>query len=187
MSWRNTALLFLLVVAALAVAYRDVVVEDPEAGWDAVFDEPLPTPPSADVQRLVDFDPKSVVAMSLESEGVSAQTRRTARGWTATSQPRRIDAFLDNLRDLAVILAIDEEPTAEDLAGFGLREPRARIRLERADGSDLVIELGAHNPSTTAIYTRVSGRPGVALTGAVAVWDLSDALAALGTAPAPPD
>lgn len=183
MSWRNTLLLALLVAVVGGIAYRDVLVEDPDAGWQTVFEEPLPTPPSADIEHLVDFDPRSVMAISLESKGASAQTRRTAYGWTGTSRPRKINDFLDNLRALAIILAIEREPSADELAGFGLANPRARIRLERDDAPAIDIALGQHNPSATGIYARVSQRPGVVLTGAVVAWDLTEAFDALDEAP----
>lgn len=187
MSWRNTILLALAVAVVAVIAYRDLLGENPDVGWQTVFEEPLPTPESAAIEHLVDFDPKSVVAVLLHSDDREARAQRTAYGWSGTSTPRKINDFLDNLRELAVILSIEEEPTAEDLAGYGLAEPRARIRLEREGAEAIDIALGHHNPSTTAIYARVSQRPGVVLTGAVAMWDLKEAFDALQVPYPPPN
>lgn len=187
MSWRNTILLALAVAAVAAIAYRDLQEENPDGGWQTVFEEPLPTPESAAIEHLVHFDPKSVIAIALHSDNREARAQRTAYGWSGTSTPGKINTFLDNLLELAVVLSIDEEPTAEDLAGYGLAEPRARIRLEREGSEAIDIALGHHNPSTTAIYARVSQRPGVVLTGAVAMWDLSEAFDALQVPHPPPD
>lgn len=187
MTWRNTLLLAVAVAAVAGFAYWDLVKEQPDAGWKTVFEEPLPTPEYADLVPLVRFDPKSVEAIWLYSEEREAQTRRTAYGWTGTSKPRKLDDFLENLRELAVILSVDEQVDDDDLAGYGLAPPRARVRLHLGNEEVIEIAFGHHNPSTTGIYAWVSQRPGIALTGAVAMWDLGEALDALQGVSSPAD
>jgi hypothetical protein len=185
MKWRNTILLALVAIVAVALAYRDVTSEDPAAGWNAIFEEPPPTRHVDNIERLVDFDPKSVTAITVEGSGRTARTTRKAYGWSHTTSPRAITDLLESLADLAIILHIDEAPSDEDLDGYGLVVPRAAVRLERSGAPAISITLGSHNPSTTGIYARASQRPGVVLTGAVAMWEIEMALNALNASPTP--
>ncbi len=177
---RHRTLLLALALSLVAwIAYRDVVSEDPNAGWDAVFVEPQPTLAANDIERLLDLEPKTVVAVSLEYKGVTAQSQRTAYGWTNTAGPRAINDFLDSLSELAIILTVSGDPATEDLAGYGLVEPLATITLDRDRLAPVSIALGHRNPSATAIYAQTNQRPGVVLTGAVVLWDLQEVLTAL--------
>ena len=179
MSWRPTAVLALVVVAVLYVAYRDVTNENPNAGWEVVFDDPLPPAPADDLEFILQLQPRAVAALTLERAGRRLVTRRTAYGWTNLTNPRAVEDYVASLTKLAVILHIEEEPSQEDLAGYGLAEPQARVHLALTNGEKVDIELGNHNPSATGIYARVSSMPGVILTGAIAVWEIDKILTAL--------
>jgi hypothetical protein len=187
MSWRGTLVLAAVVAAVGFVAYRDVLIENPEADWQTVFEEPPPTVAADTIEHLLDLTPESVIAFQIEYDGRQASSRRTRDGWSDTVKPRAVNDFLEGLSNLAVILTIDEEPSRRDLEGYGLAPAAARIALERSGLPTVTIELGDHNPSGTAIYARVRGRPGVALTGAAALWDLEKALHALSGATPPPE
>lgn len=182
MKWRNTWLLAAAAVLVIALAYRDIASNDPGAGWEIVFDEPEPTPPAVDVVRLVEFDPRSVVALRVERAGKSIEVRRTAYGWRNTERPRAVSDLLDSIADMAVILEIDGEPDDDDLDAYGLDNPQAVISIEREALPPIEIRLGNHNPSATGIYARISQRPHVVLTGAVAIWDIEKAIAVLAPA-----
>lgn len=182
MSWRNTIVLAAVVVVVGFVAYRDVLTEDPDADWQTVFEEPAPTVAADTIEHLIDLSPESVVAFQIESGDRRARSQRTGDGWSGTVNPRAVNDFLAGLSNMAVILTIGEEPSRQDLEGYGLAPPKAKIVLERAALPPITIELGEHNPSSTAIYARVGGRAGVTLTGAAALWDLENAVNALSGA-----
>jgi hypothetical protein len=57
------------------------------------------------------------------------------------------------------------EERAEDLAVYGLDDPRATIRAELADGSTVVLQLGSEGPGGGASYVRREGDPAVYLVG----------------------
>ncbi len=183
MSWRNTLLLAIAAAAVALLAYLDVTSQDPDAGWDTVFEEARPTPPSEDIERLVEFDPRDVIAIRIKRAGTTLRSQRTAYGWSDTTKPRAIADLLDGVAQLAVILTIEEEPSDADLDAYGLAPPHAIIALERDEGPAISILLGNHNPSSTAIYARVTGRTGIVLTGAVAMWDVEKAMSALSATP----
>ncbi len=179
MSWRGTSLLALALAVVVLVAYRDVVSEDPNAGWDAVLVEPQPTIAADDIERLLDLEQETVVAVSLAYKGATVRSRRTAYGWTNTAKPRAINDFLDSVSELAIILTVNGNPATDDLAGYGLVEPMATITLERDRLPPVSVTLGNRNPSATAIYAQTNQRKGVLLTGAVALWDLQKAVSTL--------
>jgi len=183
MTWRNTILLALAAAAVAYLAYRDVVAENPAAGWSTVFEEPPPTRPTDDIERLVAFDPMTITGVTLEHGGRTARTTRTAYGWSDTTKPRAITDLIDSLAELAVILTVESEPSDEDLEGYGLLAPLAAIRLERTGADAISIALGNRNPSATGVYARASQRPAVVLTGAVAMWEIEKALNALQPTP----
>lgn len=183
MNWRNTILLALAAAAVVYLAYRDVTSQDPAAGWSTVFEEPPPTRPSDDIERLVAFDPATIIGVTLEHGGRTARTKRTAYGWSNTTRPRAITDLIASLAQLAVILTVESEPSDEDLEGYGLLAPLAAIRLERSGADAISIALGNRNPSATGVYARASQRPDVVLTGAVAIWEIEKALNALPPAP----
>lgn len=183
MTWRNTILLALAAAAVVYLAYRDVTSRDPAAGWSTVFEEPPPTRPSDKIERLLAFDPAKITGVTLEHGGRSARTKRTAYGWSNTTNPRAITDLIDSLAELAVILSVETEPSDDDLEGYGLLAPLARIRLDRTDADAITIALGIRNPSATGVYARASQRPDVVLTGAVAMWEIEKALNALQPSP----
>lgn len=184
MNWRNTILLAAAVLVVLAIAYRDVVTTDPDAGWQVVFDEPEPTPPGADVERLVEFDPRTIKAVHIERHGRAVSVERTAYGWRHAQRPRAVRDLLDSVAAMAVILVVEGEPSAEDLEAYGLAAPQATIRMERDAAAAIEVRLGSHNPSATGIYAHTNQRPEVVLTGAVTIWDIEKALGALAAATA---
>ena len=179
MDWRNTVILGAVVAAVLGFAYWEVVSTDPDASWHSLLEEPMPTPPSADIKRLLDFRPERIEELSVTHGDDGATSRRTAYGWTNTSKPRAIEDFLRAVAALAIIVAVDDQPSAADLGAYGLEPPAARIELAGDELPTKKIDLGHHNPSATGIYARVDDGA-VVLTGAVAVWEIDKVLDALG-------
>lgn len=182
MSWRGTLVLALLAGAAVFVAYDEVVTDDPAAGWSSVLKEPLPPPPGSDLQSLIDIKPESVTRLTLSHSGTTAETVRTADGWTGTSKPGAVDDFIESVAKLAVILRIDKDPSAEDLEAYGLAQPADVITLIVADQPPITIALGHHNPPLTGIYALLSPSNEIVLTGAVAVWEVGKVVNALAPA-----
>ncbi len=181
MGWRNTLILGTVVVAVLVAAYWDVVSEDPNASWQSILEEPEPTPPSADVERLVDLRPERIDRLTVTHGETRATSERTAYGWTNTSKPTAVNDFLRAVAGLAVIIRVHDQPRSADLESYGLQPPAGRIELAGERRPALAIDLGHHNPSATGIYARVDDGS-VVLTGAVAVWEVDKVLEALGAA-----
>jgi len=178
MAWRNTLILGAVVAAVLVAAYWDVVSEDPDASWQSILEEPQPTPPSADVERLVELRPEGVDRLTVIHGDDRATSQRTAYGWSNTSKPTAVNDFLRAVAGFAVIIRVHGEPRPADLESYGLHPPAGRIELAGERRPAVSIDLGHHNPSATGVYARVDDGP-VVLTGAVAVWEVDKVLEAL--------
>ncbi len=185
MSWRPTFLLAAAACALVYIAYRDVVREDPSAGWQTIFEEPQPTPPYSAIERLLDFAPKSVVALRVERRQQVVETRRTAYGWSGIGNPSAVNEFLDAVAELAVIIPIRSDGGDADLANYGLATPQGQVVLDLEQGEPLRLTLGRHNPSATGIYALTNRPERLVLTGAVALWDLDKLMTAVARHSAP--
>jgi len=177
MSWRVTLALAAAMLVAVVVAYRDVVTENPDATWTWLLSEARPTPPSADIERLLDFSPADVTALSIKRGSETLTAQRTSSGWTGFAAAKQITDYLNSLRDLAVIRRLDDSaPT--DLEQYGLAPPRTTIELLRDDTHAPAIRLyiGDANPTGTGAYCRVGDSGPVIVTGALARWDLDKLL-----------
>ncbi len=183
MSWRATLALCLITGTLLWVAYRDVITEDPNAGWSKVLEEQRPTPPAQGIERLVRFNSRNVTKITIQRDGSTVESQRTAYGWTGTTNPRAVEEFLDAIALLAVILRIEENPQPEAIQAYGLADGLGLIELHLED-ERIRILLGQQNPSATGIYARVEGSNDVILTGAVALWEIEKVVNLL--APATP-
>ena len=172
MSWRPTALLATVAALVLSAAYLDWRTDDPQAAWETIFEEPLPTPASNSIQRLLDFDAEDVVELLVERGRAAIHTKRSAYGWSGIANPRAVNDFLLALKELAIILPIAGPESEIDADSFGLVQPQGRVRLGLHDGNSIELTFGSHNPSATGIYARIAPPPRFVLTGAVALWDL---------------
>ena len=157
MNWRITAALTAIAGILLWIAYRDVVSENPNAGWQEVLEEPRPTPPAQGIERLVTFDAANVSSLAIRRKSLTASTKRSAYGWSGTSKPRAVNEFLEGIADLAVILRIDESAGKKKLQAYGLDNASTTVELQREDNAPIHIAFGQQNPSGTGIYAKVSG------------------------------
>jgi hypothetical protein len=175
MGWRGTAALLLLLGATAVVAYRDAFSDTPHASWSSLIED-ASTPPGGDIQRLLDFSPTQVVALTVQRGGPALSAERTADGWSGGVRPKGVDDFVAALAKLAVILQVQKDSPLE---AFGLDPPWARIVLRSADGTTLSLDLGDHNPSSTAVYARLGDSSRITLTGAVIRWEIENVLTVL--------
>jgi hypothetical protein len=85
----------------------------------------------------------------------------------ATAPPDLLATFLLTLVETTAAESIDDASGSGE--GFGVTGERAtRVELYRLGHEDPVtITLGARNPTETAVYAVVAGRPGVFLVGRV--------------------
>lgn len=172
MGWRGTTLLAAIVLIASLLVYRDVLRENPEATLAWLLVEAKPTPPSADIERVLDFDASRVVALRIESDKVQLRVRRDAGGWSQVRDGRAVDQYLASLAQLAVIRRIETPATGTELSQFGLAPPRGVIEVTLDSGRALRLLLGDHNPTSTGIYARLGNNGPIVVTGALASWEL---------------
>jgi hypothetical protein len=175
MSWRLTFALAAATLLAVIVAYRDVLSENPDATWSWLLSEPLPTPPGADIEHLLDFAPAEVTALRIDHDGKSLAAQRDDSGWSGFTTAKKITDYLTSLQELAVIRRLDDGAPA-DLAQYGLAPPRTTVELQRSDGPPIRLHLGDANPTGTGAYCRRGDSGPVIVTGALARWDLDKLL-----------
>jgi len=179
MRWRGTVVLTLVLLVAAALAYRDVRSDNPDATWNSLLSEAVPTAASADIERLLDFAREDVTALRIERDALRFQTRRAADGWSNVRSARRVDDYLASLQQLAVVRRLDGDPTPDSLGQYGLAPPRAVIALTLATGAPIRLLLGDPTPAGTGTYCRRGAAGPVIVTGALARWDLDHAIRAL--------
>lgn len=173
MKGKTTLILLLLAVVALGAFLS----------WDR--DRPGSEERRAQAAKLLpDFDPDTVVALDLvtdggkaEEEGRAVRLRRTDAAWLL-AEPRRIagrradGSAVDEL--LAALAGLTPERELIDAAGdqaalaeLGLAEPRASLRLEREAAPPLVLEVGGDVPASETMVVRVAtGEDGAGEIGA---------------------
>lgn len=172
MSWRVTAVLAVLVTAAgLWVAYdtgpRDGAPDGPAAS-------------SGDGPPLLHFDPAAVTRILIAGEEGTVQFVRQGDTWGGTERPDLSEDFLHNLLVLRVIFS--EPAAAGELADYGLAPPQHTVTLVRNDGDDIVLRVGARNPSGTGVYVQRGGPDApVLLTGSLLSWEIEKVLRAAKT------
>jgi hypothetical protein len=179
--WRGTLVLLTVVIGAAIYLYEDVNAGRRERSWGAIFEEPHPTPPGADVTHLLTFDAASIQAIVVRRGDREWRAERTADGWSGAGRDTDMNDFLHDLGDLAEILPIGSG--AETVREHGLDPPQASIELARTDQPPIVLLIGARNPPSTGVYVRVGADGPVVLTGALLLWDLEKIERAFGPPP----
>ena len=172
MGWRGTLVLGIALLAAAVYLYRDVTAQHPDASWRVLFEEARPTPPGADIKRLLAFDPAAVTAIRLRHGDAQRAVRRDGDSWQG-ARSRDVTDFLQALQDLAEIMPLEVAPG--DLAAHGLDPPQSVIELDRSGAAPLVLLVGGHSPPATAVYVQLGPGGPVVLTGALLLWDLDKA------------
>lgn len=176
MGWRATAGLAAALCLAVLYAWFDLRTDQTARSDGSVSWLPRPTPPSQGFERLVRFNPGDVTAIHLQRGAHDVRVIRSENGWEHVSRSQLLDDFLNNLRELGMIMALDVRP--EQMKEYGLDPPAGVIELARSGQPSLVFLIGGHNPPATAAYVRL-GRDGpVVLTGALLLWELDKALRA---------
>jgi Domain of unknown function (DUF4340) len=159
-TWRR-ALFYVAVWAALA-AYAFATRPGPPPAPAPAAQLPAPTDALAHGMRS-----SEVAEIEIQTPSAQVVLARTGDRWTvrqpvgALVQGGLVDALLASLLETPEVGSIDSDRAAE----FGLNDPHLRIRLRRAGGNPLVIDIGARNPTGTAVYARVEGSPHLALIG----------------------
>jgi hypothetical protein len=120
---------------------------------------------------LADWPMAAVTAVTVDAGDVHRSFHRDPQGgWRADDQPaaaapaERLEAGLKFLHNSAAIRWLTaEEAGPGSLAEFGLATPRLTVTARRAEGESVTVQFGGLNPLGLSRYTRVGGRPGVAL------------------------
>lgn len=160
MTWTR-ALLYLAIWGVLTVYYF-------------AFDHP-PTAPSTPAEtvtkseRLVPLHAAAVTQLSLEAHGLALRCDRTDGQWRVVEPAGApipadlIAALVTTLTELPPVgvVPLGGEGKADD---FGLTDPVARITI--GDGTARIgLQLGARNPSQTAVYARRDDAEAIVLVG----------------------
>jgi hypothetical protein len=181
--WRGTLILAAALLVAGVVLYVELIADSSDFSLQSVVRGPRDAPPADQVTRLLSFDPQTVTAVRLRRGEAEWRAVRDDGSWSGTGSPGDIDDFLDNLLQLAEIIAL-EVPQAE-LADHGLNPPAASVELERRGAPPVILLLGGRNPPSTGVYAQVGPGGRVVLTGALALWDFDKAVRAFSPTAVP--
>jgi hypothetical protein len=114
-------------------------------------------------KKLFDFAPADVRTLSIQQQGAEpVEAIRRDGGWELTGSYRSIpanSALWDQLAEV-VAVATNERPIPggeDDLAGFGLAEPRVSVIVGTAQGVARQIDFGGLDPTQRHRYLRMSG------------------------------
>ena len=160
MTWRRVALYYLLFAVAVGVYVTTAPVE-------RVAED------TAERVRLLDLRVDQVGEVQLVRGNAWVRCGQEAGRWRvleppgASAPPDLVATFVLSLVEtIATEIGSGEKVAA---AQFGLTgEGATRIQLYEVGHEDAVtIVLGARNPTETAVYAQVEGRPGVFLVGRV--------------------
>ena len=121
--------------------------------------------------RVLPFSADQVARISVHGADATLEASRSAAGWrverlrvggedrSANTLPpeNEVAAVVGDLvQELVGLPEIDHFPLAgQDLASFGLREPRWRLDLAVADGDVWTLQLGGGNVAGTSLYATV--------------------------------
>ncbi len=114
---------------------------------------------------LFTFKPTDIRGLTIEQVGQRAvRGERTASGWAITAPDASITASADVWERVTQALALLRaertlEKAGEDLAAYGLVEPRLRVTAEKTDGGTLNVFFGKTDPTEACRYVRVDDGP----------------------------
>jgi hypothetical protein len=136
---RNTLIMAVLVVVLGALVYvLEFRGSDEREAAEAIAD------------RLLDFAPEEVTAMTIESAEGRISLARANDAWRVTApydlaaDDTAVSSIVNRLQTADRDRVIDEAP--EDLARFGLDEPQVSVTLQLADGDSRSLALGNGTP-----------------------------------------
>jgi hypothetical protein len=178
MGWRGTSILLVVVAAAAFYLYHDVNADRAERSWQAIFEEAPEAAPGETITRLLDFDPATVTAVTVQRGTHQWRAEREDGGWSGAGRDTDMDAFLRDLGELAEILPIDVG--ADTLREHGLDPPQGSVELQRRGAPPIVLRIGVRNPPATGVYVRVGDDGPVVLTGALLLWNIEKVERAFG-------
>ncbi len=149
----RTTLFLALALAALSLAYYLLELKGAQ---------------EKEKSKLVPFEEKEVAELHIRQGEKTVTLTRGEKGWRM-SQPvedrgdeKEIAALLGNLTRAKIERTL--EATGEDLADFGLKEPRVILTVHlKEKEKPFTLEVGNTNPSGFSAYTRRSGEEKVLL------------------------
>ncbi|MBF6569037.1 MAG: DUF4340 domain-containing protein [Candidatus Binataceae bacterium] len=152
MSFRNTAIVLVLLI--IVGGYALIV---------GVGSKPVPPP------TLVSFDPKDVTAIDLKYPDREILLARQKGGdWQivkplqAKADPAVINTLTEAISSCEIKDTVEQKP--ENLAPFGLKDPRATVIVTvKGKGALPAIEVGRKTPVGASAYAKVAGNPAVVL------------------------
>ncbi len=112
--------------------------------------------------KLFDFDPKQVSALSVVAKGERTMVAPAEGGaWSVVSpvntaaDAETVDALLERLVALEKLTVVEEK--AADLAKYGLDKPALRVVARLKDGTEHELNAGRENPFDGSVYVSVGG------------------------------
>jgi hypothetical protein len=161
MSWRRVAGIYLILIAL--------------AAWVLVVERDAPPleapPPQATVgPSLVDATAEAVTAVTLRMQGVVVRAARADNRWRAI-EPVGVRIPSDLIEATVATLTAGQaaeriaDTAEQDLAAYGLDAPAATLELSMDPGRAVTVEVGAQNPTRTAVYARRGDSPAIFLVG----------------------
>lgn len=82
-------------------------------------------------------------------------TDLTIEGWEKFSLDNYgLGGIITNSAALAAKRVVSENPSADELAAYGLDKPRATVKIHNADGSSVTVLIGADAPGGEGVYVR---------------------------------
>jgi hypothetical protein len=161
MSWRRVASIYVVLIALAAWV---LVVERDAPPLEAPRTQ-APVGPS-----LVDATADAVTAITLRRQGAVVRAAREQSRWRAVEPPGvRIPSDLIEATVATLTAGQAAERIADtagpDLAAYGLDSPSATLELAMDPGRAVTVEVGAQNPTRTAVYARRGDSPAIFLVG----------------------
>lgn len=147
----QSRLMFMLAAVLLALVALIVLVDAPDDAAEIEEGERSWT------ALLPDVEAQDVVRIELQLDGEQRVFLREEDGWRIVA-PVRAEARQDAVEALVDSFArveVDEQALPGSLDEYGLDTPRARVRLELADGSEHVVQVGRDAPVGWHSYVRL--------------------------------
>ncbi len=143
------------------------------AGYYWVAERRPAPPPETAIKRetILDVFADEVKSVTFRREGLSVRCEIVEKRWRivdpkgAVVPADLISTLVDTLTEKQESEVVADAPQGDALAAFGLDHPTALIDFEMSDGRKLAVEVGARNPTRTAVYARTGTSPRVLLVG----------------------
>ena len=163
MSWRRVGMIYTVLTLLAAL----VIVVDHTRVPTAEGPEQAPVGPS-----MLEADAAAIRAVTFRKEGKVVRAVREDQRWRtvepagAQVSPDLIAATIATLTSGQAAEKLAQEPE-HDLAAYGLDIPSATVDVVIGDAlaKPVTVEIGARNPTRTAVYARRSDQPSIFLVG----------------------